>query len=179
MHTSAFDLGEEMNNKVVRYVLHKPLWDNFKQKKYPTIDLSFSNWKTVKYLKDDASDFHKDVELVPNDKGGLYMFYVKCPLIQGITEYPLYIGRAQLTTSQNLRKRVKEYFQHYKKNNERPKITRMIKYWGSELHLAYYELTTNAQVMSIEKEIINSTIFEMNDLIPDQKISQAVKAFNL
>jgi len=179
MIASAFDLGEKMNNKVVRYVLHQPLWKTFKASKYSTVDLTFSKWKSVKYLNADGKSIHKDVDLVPNDKGGLYMFYVKCHLIEGLTEFPLYIGRAQHTTSQNLRKRVKEYFQLFYKNRERPKITRMIKYWGKELYLAYYVLPNNKQVINIERDIINSTLFEMNDQIPDTKIGQAVKAFNI
>jgi len=176
MLSSAFDLGENISNRVIRYVLYKPLWDKFI---YPELDLNFSNWTSVKYLNDDATALNADVDLVPNDKGGLYLFYVKCSLIRGLTEYPLYIGRAQLTAGQNLRKRVKEYFQHYARDNERPKITKMIKYWGTELFVAFYPLEENDAIINVEKDIINSTVFEMNDRIPDIEISQAVKAFNL
>lgn len=173
---SAFDLGEQMNNRTVRYILHKPLWNKFN---YPSIDLNFSKWKSVKYLNDDCTDINSDVVQIPKNKGGLYLFYVKCPIITGITEYPLYIGRAQLTANQNLRKRVKEYFQHFARDAERPKITKMIKYWGDNLHIAYYPLDNNHDVVNLEKDIINSTLFELNDQIPDVEISEAIKAFNL
>ncbi len=176
MISDAFDLGEEMNNRAVRYILHDSLWSKFN---YPGLDLSFANWTSIKYLNDDGSNFSDDINLVPNDKGGLYLFYIKCSLIIGLTEYPLYVGRAQFTEGQNLRKRVKEYFQHYSKNNERPKITRMIKYWGSNLFLAFYPLDENDDIISLEKDIINCTLFQMNDKIPDKIISDAVKAFNL
>jgi hypothetical protein len=176
MLSSEFDLGELMTTRVIRYILYKPMWDKFI---YPELDLSFPKWISVKYLNDDASDLSNAIDMIPSDTGGLYLFYVKCALINGLTEYPLYIGRAQLTAHQNLRKRVKEYFQHYTNNNERPKITKMIKYWGSELFIAYYPLEENNDIINVEKDIINSTIFEMNDRIPDIEISQAVKAFNL
>lgn len=176
MISAAFDLGEQMNNKVIRYILHKPLWDNFN---YPGIDLNFANWTSIKYLNDSGSDFSNDIDSVPKDKGGLYLFYIKCPLIIGLTEYPLYIGRAQKTGGQNLQKRVKEYFQHYSKNNERPKITRMIKYWSNDLHLAFYPIDDNNDIINLEKDIINCSLFQMNDKIPDKEISEAVKAFNL
>lgn len=176
MIEAAFDLGEKMNNRTVRYILHEPLWNKFN---YPAIDLNFSNWISIKYLNDDSSDFHIDINKIPNNKGGLYLFFVKCPIISGITEYPLYIGRAQLTDKQNLRKRVKEYFQHFAKDSERPKITKMIKYWGASLHVAFYIVDDNKDIVNLEKDIINSTLFALNDQIPDVEISEAIKAFNL
>jgi len=177
MLSSAFELGELMNNRVVRYILHKPLWDSFT---CPVgYDFSFANWQSIKYLNDDGTALNENIDEVPGDAGGLYLFYVKCPLIIGLTEYPLYLGRAQLTAGQNLRKRIKEYFQHYARNNERPKITRMIKYWGNELFLAYYPVDENEEIINIEKDLINSSLFELNDKIPDTQISQAVNAFNL
>lgn len=176
MLSSAFDLGEEMSNRVIRYILYKPVWDKFT---YPALDLSFSKWTSVKYLNENGTALSEKISLVPNDKGGLYLFYVKCSLISGLTEYPLYIGRAQLTAGQNLRKRIKEYFQHYANDSERPKITKMLRYWGKELFVAFYPLDENENIINVEKDIINSTIFEMNDRIPDIEISQATKAFNL
>jgi hypothetical protein len=134
MLASAFDLGEELNNRKIRYILYKPLWERFIN---PGLNLRFETWVSIKYLNDLGTDLSTDVDAIPNDTGGLYLFFVKCHIVPGITEYPLYIGRAQKTEAQNLRKRVKEYWQHFQHDAERPKITRMIRYWGNYLHLAY------------------------------------------
>lgn len=174
MLRSAFDLGEQMQLRKLEYIPHTDLWNKFK---VTTIDLAFTNWTSIKYLNDDATDFNKDIEKVPNDKGGLYLFYVKCPIIIGITEYPFYIGRAQLTANQNLRKRVREYFTHFAREDERPKITKMINYWGQDLHLAFLTLPDNFSVVDFEKKLINSLLLPMNDKIPDQEISQGISAF--
>jgi hypothetical protein len=174
MDISAFELGEQLNNRKINYILHKEMWNKFN---YPELDLNFSNWNKVKYLNDDASNFSLEINTVPNSSGGLYLFYIKCPIVIGITEYPLYIGRAQLTEGQNLRKRVKEYFQKYSKNNERPKIFKMFQYWSRELFLAYYPLIENNTIINIERDIINALILPMNDLIPDKQIREAIKAF--
>jgi hypothetical protein len=174
MDATAFALGEKMNNKKVEYVLHQPLWDGFK---YPKLDISFAKWSVVKYLNATGKAFNKAVQTIPDDTGGLYLFFVRCHVITGLTEYPLYIGRAQYTTGQNLRKRVKEYFQKYSRNNERDKIYKMLNYWGKDLYVAYYPLKTNKAIINVEKDIINSLILPMNDLIPDQIIKKAVKAF--
>lgn len=175
MNISAFALGEQLNNRKVQFVLHRPLWDTFN---YPNIDISFANWQSIKYLNDDGTGFNPDIASVPNDSGGLYLFFVKCPVIRGLTEYPLYIGRAQLTQGQNLRKRVKEYFQHWSKDNERPKIFKMFQYWRSELHLAFFPLEENEEIVDLERDIINSTLFDLNDQIPEKAIKEAIKAFN-
>jgi excinuclease UvrABC nuclease subunit len=174
MNSSAFDLGEKLNNQTVKYFLHKPLWDRFN---FPSINLDFSLWQKVKYLNITGDDFNTAIETIPNTRGGLYLFYVKCDIVSGITEYPFYIGRAQYTDHQNLRKRVKEYFQHFSKNDERPKITRMFKYWANDLHLAYFPLDDNTDIIDLEKQLINFLLLPMNDQIPDKEIKQAIKAF--
>lgn len=174
MDSLAFDLGEKINNRKIEFVLHPPLWKSFN---YPAYDFSFPKWKSIKYLNTTGKNFHKDIETIPNNSGGLYLFFLKCPIINGLTEYPLYIGRAQFTGGQNLRKRVKEYFQKYSADNERPKIYRMFKYWSKDLYVAYYPITTNPAIINIEKDFINSLLLPMNDTIPDLKIKKAVKAF--
>ncbi|PKP28168.1 MAG: hypothetical protein CVU02_01750 [Bacteroidetes bacterium HGW-Bacteroidetes-19] len=174
MDDSAFLLGEELELRKVEYKLHRDLWDQFN---FPELDLSFENWVKMKYLNANANALDEEVENVPDDSGGLYMFYIKCEIISGITEYPLYVGRAQYTEHQNLKKRVKEYFQKYAKNNERPKITKMFKYWASELYLAYYLLDENDGINELEKQFINSLLLPLNTNIPDTEIRQAINAF--
>lgn len=171
----AFKLGEELNNRKVEYILYNKMWTNFN---YPTINLSFANWTAIKYLNSTGSAFTKTINTIPNNTGGLYLFFIKCNVITGITEYPFYIGRAQYSKTQNLRKRVKEYFQKYSKNDERPMIYRMFEYWSKDLYVAYYPLKTNKSIISIEKDIINSLLLPMNDQIPDTNIRKAVKAFS-
>lgn len=174
MISSAFDLAEEIHLRILQYTLHQPLWVRYD---LSAIDLSFQKWTTIKYLNEDGTEFHADVDTIPNDEGGLYMFFIKCPVIRGITEFPFYVGRAQLTTGQNLRKRCKEYFLKYSKDDERPKITRMFRYWRKELFLSYLVLNDNAAIVDYEKKLINSLLLPMNDQIPEKEIKQAVKAF--
>ncbi len=170
----AFDLGEKLNNQKISYYLHKPLWEKFD---YPNLNLNFNNWQSIKYLNENGDDFSDEIKNVPNDKGGLYLFYIKCEILSGITEYPFYIGRAKSTKHQNLRKRVKEYFQKYLRKDERPKITKMFAYWSKELHLAYFVIDDNCEIVDLEKKLINSLLLPMNDEIPDTIIKQAVSGF--
>lgn len=174
MIASAFELGEKLNNQSVYYYLHRPLWDRFD---FKNCDISFSNWSSIKYLNGTVDDFDPLINTIPNDCGGLYLFYIKCGVINEMTVFPFYIGRAQFTDGQNLRKRVKEYYQKYFRNNERPKITRMFKYWSADLYLAYLPINNNIEIIDLEKQLINYLLLPMNDEIPDQEIKQAIKAF--
>lgn len=174
MLDSAFDLGLEINNRKIQYTLYPPLWSRHD---FSAINLDFSTWTTIKYLNTHATDFHPDISNVPNTTGGLYLFTIKCPIITGITQYPVYIGRAQFSSSQNLRKRCREYFTKYASSNERPKITKMFRFWGEYLYLSFLPLSTNSSIRDIEAQLINSLLLPFNTQIPDQEVRQAVDAF--
>ncbi|SEF67199.1 GIY-YIG nuclease family protein [Sphingobacterium lactis] len=174
MLDSAFDLSERLELRKLSFNLSNELWKKWDIEDF---DLNFANWQKTKYLNVLNNDLNDNINNIPDNKGGLYLFYLNCQTIIGITEMPLYIGRAQFTENQNLRKRIKEYFQKFIKSNERPKITKMFKYWAEDLNIAYYVIEENEDIRSIEKKIINSLLLPMNDVIPDQEIRVAKKAF--
>jgi hypothetical protein len=175
MLSSAFELGEKIKLNTLEYKLYSPLWSKYV---FPaSYDFSFSCWTSIKYLNDEGTELSEDVSIIPNDSGGLYLFYIKCPIIIGMTEFPFYIGRAQYADNQNLRKRCKEYFQKYFRNDERSKITKMFNYWSKDLYLAFLPLEENEDIKDLEKNIINSLLLPMNEEIPDIETRQAVKAF--
>ncbi|HCY76479.1 MAG TPA: hypothetical protein DHV28_11210 [Ignavibacteriales bacterium] len=176
MLNSAFQLGEELNLRTISYKLHPTMWSRYDLSK---INLNLTNWTTIKYLNDDGTDFHKDIEKLPPGKGGLYMFSIYCPVIQGRTEYPAYIGRALLTEGQNLRKRCKEYFQKYFRDDERPKITTLFTYWSKDIYLSFLAIDENADIIDFEKKLINSLLLPFNDEIPEKDFKQAIKAFDI
>lgn len=174
MLKSAFELAEDLNKKKIAYSLHQPLWSKYD---LSALDLNIANWHTIKYLNENASDFSAEISDVPNDLGGLYLFSIKCDVISGITDYPVYIGRAQLTKGQNLRKRCREYFRKYAREDERPLITKMINYWGHNLYLSFMTFDENDDIIDYEKKLINSLLLPFNNQIPDTEISAAIKAF--
>ena len=176
MIDSAFNLGEELTLKTLKFKLQQSLWVKYD---LGAFDLQLANWTTIKYLNHDGTGFNPDIDILPNDKGGLYMFSIYCPVIPGRTEFPVYIGRAQLTEKQNLRKRCREYFTKFSRDDERPKITKMFNYWAKELYLSFIPLDQNAEIIDFEKKLINSLLLPFNDEIPDQEIRQAVVAFQL
>lgn len=175
MTNDAFNLAEEIDRRKLEFKLHSGLWAKFNH--IDKLDLSLRNWKGIKYLNLEGTSLHNDIATIPNNEGGLYLFTIKCDIIPGMTEFPVYIGRAQKTATQNLRKRCKEYFQKYSKTNERPLITKMFTYWSKNLFLYYLPLPTNHDIINYEKELINSLLLPFNTEIPDKEIKQATLAF--
>lgn len=174
MLNSAFDLAEETRLRTIEFRLNPTLWSRYDLSR---VDLNFQNWKTIKYLDASGSDFHPDIETVPADTGGLYLFSIVCPVIKGVTEYPAYIGRAQMTEGQNLRKRCREYFTKFSREDERPLITKLFKYWAANLYFSYLALQENATIIDYEKRLINSLLLPFNTEIPEKEIRDAVSAF--
>ncbi|MEX1029107.1 MAG: hypothetical protein WDZ91_03560 [Paenibacillaceae bacterium] len=167
------DLGEKINNTTVSFSLSPELWGAFDTNQF---DLSAITFNEIKFLNDSNDDLHPDMGNIPNDKGGIYFFYIRSIIVPN-TYFLVYIGRAWYTEYQNLRKRVRSYFQKYP--NERPKINRMIRYWGPYLYIRYIEMTDNDIINDLEERLINSNIPPFNDKIPDKRIKDAVSAFNL
>ena len=89
----------------------------------------------------------------------------------------MYIGRAQFSDNQNLRKRIREYWTKYARDNERPLITKMFKYWSDDLYLSYLPIDNNQGIIDYEAKLINSLLLPFNTEIPDKEIKQAISAF--
>lgn len=119
MDIKAFDfhMAEDIKLKTVEYPLNPTLWKLFDLE----VNLGFDNWVTYKYLDENGERLNNELDLIPNNKGGVYLFFVKCPIMPGISEFPFYIGRAFITEYQSLRKRIKEYYHKYKRGVDRPK----------------------------------------------------------
>ena len=158
----------------ITFILNTTLWDSF-DGKIKQILHSFGTWAEIKFL-DNKGNKNPSLDTIPNDKGGVYIFIAKSEILPTDTHlYLMYIGRARCTEDQNLRKRCKEY----STNQDRPKISRMIRQWGKYLYIRYLPLDNNSLIDNIEAELINKILPPFNDKVPDQKIQRAVKAFNI
>lgn len=164
------DISCSVATTKIDVVLNPMLWDNFNGTLIPTVT---AEWKEVKFLNDSKQP-HDDLATIPDNCGGIYAFIAKPGIIPNTHLYLMYIGRAQCTRSQNLKKRCNEYF-----SQDRPKVKRMIETWGKYLYIRYLVLTDNDVIKKVEEELINSILPPFNDEIPNKTIRDAVKAFRL
>jgi excinuclease UvrABC nuclease subunit len=155
----------------LEFTLNVDFWSSFDR---DILDLNSQQWNEVKFLDESGQNMSNAMNTLPSNQGGLYFFYIKSNIIPG-DGHLVYIGRALYTDGQNLKKRCRCYFQKYQ--NERAKIRRMIRTWGTYLYIKYIPLTDNELIDKLEKELINKILPPFNDEIPDKTIRDAVKAF--
>ncbi len=129
-------------------------------------------WQTIKYMNDDGTALNKEVDTVPNDVGGVYLFVLKPEIIPKYHVYIMYIGRARKKTSYSLRKRCKEYF-----TDTRPELLTMRKLWGAQLYFSYLPLQDDELIEAVERELIRVIIPPCNTQIPDYNVMPAKPAF--
>ncbi len=167
------DLIRQFKDKQFPIVLPSNLWG--------TVDstilkiIQSSKWVTFKYL--DAN--HKlslEISKISANKGGIYIFYISPEIIKGKQRILAYIGRARYTESQNLRKRIREYYGYLPPDYSRPKVNTMMKEWSDYLYCSYMELDDNETIDSIERELISKLIPPFNDAIPNHEIAYAASA---
>ncbi|WP_214691172.1 MULTISPECIES: hypothetical protein [unclassified Exiguobacterium] len=137
-------------------------------------NLETLEWKEIKFLDDTGENFHSQINNIPNNTGGLYMFQVKSDILPELVKYPLYIGRARNSDGNySLRSRCKTY----KNATTRPKIKRMVDTWGPHLYIYYTELSDNQLIDDLEKWLIGTILPEFNSRIDNVSIKDAVKMF--
>lgn len=133
------------------------------------------NWSNeIKYLNESNDDISEGIKNLPNNIGGIYMFYIKGLNLSFIENYILYIGRCQFTGTQHIRKRAKEYY-----NDTRDLIIEMFTRWKEYLYYRYYPDTDNERIKNNEIQLIRAILPHYNEVIPDQiEIQDSVHAFN-
>lgn len=165
------DLCDAVKLHKVQFVLNPDNeWARFPDHLKPVVN---QQWTEFKYFIEDTAVINPEVSNIPNDCGGIYLFYIKPDVIPSIHHYLAYIGRAKKTQYQNLRKRVREYASETK----RPKICDMKRFWGSYLYVRYLPLPSedNDCIDELEKELIKAVLPPFNDEYPEV-YNQAIKA---
>ncbi len=133
----------------------------------------------IKYLNATNTDISDEIRAIPNDAGGIYIFYIKGLNLSFIENHILYIGRSRYTNRHNIRARAMSYFYKFKNNREtRAKIKKMFRLWQNHLYYRYYTSTDNSFIDKTEEVLIRAILPPMNEKIPDKvEVQQKVPAF--
>jgi hypothetical protein len=129
--------------------------------------LNEENWSgLIKYMN--GNELSEEIKSLPNDKGGIYMFVIQGQTLPFVEYYLAYIGRAQFTDNQNIKKRAKEYFTEYYRKDKRHKIYRLFDKWKDFLYYRYYPETDNSAIIQNEAQLIRAILPPFNDEIPNK-----------
>lgn len=167
------------NDNEAKYRLeyfHNPQrWnDNMVEMNNPIRDVN--RWsQEIKFINDDGSGISDEILSLPNDIGGIYMFYIKGGNLSFIENHILYIGRCKITEHQNIRKRAKEYYT----DTKRQLIVKMFRLWKNNIYYRFYADNDNDRIDQNEVQLIRSILPPLNEKIPDKlEIQPTVFAFN-
>ncbi len=124
-----------------------------------------NGWKCVKFLNEEGTGINEDIETVPNDSGGVYIFLLKPDIIPVMHRYIMYIGRARRKREYSLRKRCKEYLR-----DTRPYVRYMRATWGKELFFCYLPIDNDETIEKVERELVRVIVPPCNSYIPDRYV---------
>lgn len=138
-----------------------------------------SDWSDyIKYLNDNNEDLSDEIKNLPNDCGGIYVFFVQGINLPFSERYLAYVGRARYTESENLRNRLKRYLPESLKNdNKRPKIKKLFRHWKEYLYIRYYKSSDNEFIDEGESALIKAILPPFNSQLTEYKIKEPQKAF--
>lgn len=163
-------IENSIKDSKINFIINPTFWDDID----PTVKkLVNAEWKEIKFYNANKKP-NDQLNHLPSNKGGIYIFIIKPNIIPDTHMYIMYIGRALITENENLKKRCKHYY-----NDERPKVKRMIDHWWKYVYIRYLPLDDNDIIKKTEEELINKIIPPCNDRIPNKEVMSAVKAFSM
>ena len=136
----------------VEFILCPELWERFN---LAGITVDYSKWDCVKMM-DSPGKMSKEVDKIPDDCGGIYVYVVISPVIQNGGHYLMYIGKATKTAKgQSLQARVKSYKTQFGDKYNRTKLHKLFKYWGDYVFVFYLPMTsTDLDIKNLEDRLI-------------------------
>lgn len=170
----AFIADDEEPKYRLEYFHNPQRWyDNLLDENNPIRDINLWSLE-IKYINEKGDGVSDEINNLPNDVGGIYMFYIKGINLPFMENHILYIGRCKITDTQNIRKRAKEYY----KDCNRPLILKMFRLWKDNLYYRFYADTDNESIVKNEIQLIRSILPPLNESIPDKlDIRPTVPAF--
>jgi len=167
-------INQDLEGMVNKFIMSTELWNRFI---IEDLGINYNNWLKVKYF--DGVNLHNEVERIPIDKGGIYVFLIKCPIIPECGTYIMYVGSAQKTSNTNIKNRISQYFSNYTNNRERAKITRLFDKWKDYIYLAVLPLDNeNNIILEVEKCLIDTLLPPCNSKLYNAEVKRKVSAFN-
>ena len=117
-------IEDDLEKYTNKFILAPELWGKFD---ISDLNIDISNWEKMQLIVN--GKFSTDLNRIPDEFGGIYIYSIEPHIIPNIGSYVMYIGKATKTPNENLRKRVKSYHK-YLTDDSRERLHRLFKKWG-------------------------------------------------
>lgn len=168
-------INYDLKNFQWEFILCPDLWERFNTN---GITVDYTKWDHVKMM-DDTGNLSDETRSIPTSCGGIYVYVVIPPVIEGVGAYIMYVGKATKTRSENLRARVRSYKSNFDDPITRPKLYRLFKQVGKYVYVYYLPMDSTAKdITEMEDRLIATYgLPPCNVDIQIQTVKAAVKAF--
>lgn len=168
------DVVQNLQSMTWEFCLSTELWEK------GHIDLIISNlkdMKKIKYFGEKDGELSADINKLPNDKGGVYIYSIESNVLPALGSYIMYVGRARKTEEFSLQARAKSHFTKYKRHEENERLERVFDGWKQYIYLSYLPIEGNEKIDLIEEQLILALTPPCNRKYPSPKIRKKLSAF--
>lgn len=169
------DVIQELQLMTWTFCLSTELWEKYNSRKS---SVNIANLMKIKYFNDDTRKLSEEVDKLPNNKGGIYLYVIENPIIPNSGSYIMYVGRARKTASESLKKRAKSHYAQYIRHEENERLERLFDNWWSYIYFIYVPIDENDEIDLIEDELITALTPPCNKEYPSPQIRKKLSAFN-
>ena len=165
---------QEVRNNTFRFSLIPSRWKEYKN----VLHLTEDDWLECKYFNE-SNHIHKNIQQIPNNKGGIYMYVIKPPLTIRYMPIIMYIGRAHNDgEKQNLRKRIRKYlYESQNIYNGRVSIRTLFDRYAEYLYVMYTPLDDNGEIDQLEENLISAIVPPFNHDLIQKSLKEGRHAF--
>ncbi len=168
------DVVQNLQSMTWPFCLSTELWRKCTNDSF-VVDLN--HMKKIKYFADNSNKLSKEVDNLPNDSGGVYIYSIENGILPFLGSYIMYVGRARKTNSENLRARAKSHFNQYKRHEENERLERLFDNWEQYVYFSYLPLDQNGMIDLVEDQLIMALTPPCNKEYPAPKVRKKLSAF--
>lgn len=136
------DVVQNLHDMTWPFCLSTELWEKLRGLP-PRIDLN--RLKRIKYFDNDNDSLAKEVENLPENQGGIYIYSIENSFLP-LGSYIMYVGRARKTDNHNLKARAKSHYSKYRQHEENERLERVFDNWKPYVYISYLPIEGNDMI---------------------------------
>lgn len=168
------DVIQDLHNMTWTFCLSTELWERY-ETNHLSVDLT--KMRKMKYFGKDNYSLSEEIDNLPSDDGGIYIYTIENRLAPLLGSYIMYVGRARKTKTQNLKARAKSHYSQYRRHEENERLERVFDYWKPYVYIWYLPIEGNDLIDLVEEQLIMALIPPCNKQYPAPKVRRKLSAF--